>query len=93
MSDESSTAAYNARALADAHEEIRRLKTHLAEMQELGVQLLQLLDGWHVDAASAEWNESLRQRLSAWLQRAWRGDKDARMDFAAYEDPPAYQPE
>jgi hypothetical protein len=51
------------------HARLKAAEERLAEMQELGVQLCQLLDGWKVDTAWTEWDESLRQRLSAWVAK------------------------
>lgn len=45
-------------------ETVERIK----EMQDLGPELCQLLDGWHADGTAwSEWDESIRQRLSKLL--------------------------
>lgn len=37
------------------------------DLEQMLVNVAQLLDGWHVDVAWTEWDESVRRHVSRWL--------------------------
>jgi hypothetical protein len=105
MSDESSMAAYNARAFADACEEIRSLKA-VAESQNRRIKALEeALEYSQLaleflapnreegDIAFAAHERNSRLLTKKELRAVGVSSLEGDMGFAAYEDPPAYQPE
>jgi hypothetical protein len=44
----------------------------LANLKSLLCDVAQVFDGWHIDTAWTEWDQSVRRRVSAWQRRLER---------------------